>query len=161
MLRDSNRIPYTSLDSFNVAKSVPTAFTGGTANTRGDDGGTSDPYTLFTIAGDVEVGIYGVCTVDLASAGGGTLALGLTDNTTLFIAATTATAIDANELWLDTTPAIGKPIDALNFFLVGNGEDIVESVGTADITAGNIYYIALWRPLYYGSELVSAYPPTS
>ena len=38
---------------------------------------------------------------------------------------------------MDTSPAIGKPLDSLNFFIIGNGQDIVETVGTADITAGN------------------------
>lgn len=156
MLRDDNRVPLTSLDSFECLKIAPTAFAGGTSNARGDDGGTGDPYTLATVTGDVIVGIVGVCTVDLASAGGGSVSLGLTDNVTLFNAATTATAIDANELWLDTSPAIGKPLDNLSFFLVGNGESIVEAVSTADVTAGNIYYIIFWRPITPGSRVTSA-----
>ena len=161
MLRDPQNVPLYALDSFHSEKSVPGAFAGATTNARGDDGGTSDPYTLFSVVGDVLVGVYGVCTVDLVSAGGGTLGLGTTNNTTAFIAATTATAIDANELWMSTTPTIDMPIDSLTFYIVGNGEDIVEVVGTADITAGNIYYNCLWRPLTHGSSVSSSYPPTT
>lgn len=156
MQKDGNGRPYSSLDSFEVEKVAPTAFAGGTTNARGDDGGTNDPYTLFKITGDVLVGVFGVCTVDLVSAGGGTVSVGPTGNAALMMAALTATSIDAGEIWIDSTPAIGKPIDSLIFYVVGNGVDIVETIGTADVTAGNIYYIALWRPLSTGSELRAA-----
>src|SRR3990167_1008474 len=156
MLRDGNSQPLTSLDSFEIVKASPSAFAGATTNARGDDGGTSDPLTLFTVTGDVEVGVIGVCTTLLASAGGGTVSVGLTDNVTLFMAAQTATAIDANEVWTDATPAIGKPIDSLSFYIVGNGDDIVEATGTADVESGQIYYLAVYRPLSYGSTIVAA-----
>ena len=151
--RGENRVPLPSIDDFFSVKAEPSAFAGGTANSRGDEGGTSDPLTLFTATGDVLVGVFGVCTTDLASAGGGTVSVGVTDNVTLFIGATTATEIDENEVFLDTAPAIGEPIDGLNYYIVGNGEDIVEATGTADVTAGQIYYIALWRPLSPGSTV--------
>lgn len=156
MMRDDNAVPLTSLDSFECLKIVPSAFAGGTTNARGDDGGTNDPYTIATVTGDVLVGIYGVCTTDLASAGGGTVSLGITSNVTLFNGATTATAIDEHEVWTDTSPAIGKPLDALSFYILGNGQDIVEAIATADVTSGNIYYVVLWRPLTVGSTLVAA-----
>lgn len=161
MLKDANGIALPTLDSFNAEKCTPSAFAGGTANARGDDGGTGDPASIFTIVGDVEIGVFGVCTVDLVSGGGGTVALGLTDNSTLFMPATTATAIDVNEIWMDATPAIGKTLDSLSFYIVGNGEDVVETIGTADVTAGNIYYVALWRPLSPGSSVVATTPPTA
>jgi len=158
MLRDPNYQVHFALDSFNVAKCAPTAFAGGTTDARGDDGGANDPYTLFTVTGDVLVRIFGVCTVDLVSAGGGTLSVGVTGNTAALLAATTATDIDANDLWNDTTPAVGTDTLAniTGPHLVVNGLDIIETVGTADITAGNIYYICLWRPLSADGNVVSA-----
>ncbi len=156
MLKDSSRFPLSSLDSFNASKSAPSAFAGATTNARGDEGGTSDPYTLFTVTGDVEAGVYGVCTTDLA--GSGSISLGITGNTTLFIAATTATGIDQNEVWMDTSPAIGKTIDSLTFYIIGNGVDIVEDISSDTITSGNVYYICLWRPLTHGSKVESVYP---
>lgn len=144
-----------SLDDFFSVKATPSAFAGGTTNARGDDSGTGNPVTLFTVTGDVLVGVFGVCTTPLVSGGGGAVSVGVTDNDQLFIADTTATAIDANEIFLDTSPAIGKSIDSLSYYIVGNGEDIVEATETADITAGQIYYVALWRPLTAGSSVVA------
>jgi len=155
--RDDNQVPFQNIDSFGIVRVAPTAFDGGTAGARGDDGGTNDPFTLFTVTGDVLVRIFGVCTVDLVSDGGGTLEVGVTGNTALLIAQSTATAIDANEIWNDTTPAIGDTLANITGpFVIPNGLDIIESVGTADITAGNIYYICLWRPLSRDGSVVAA-----
>lgn len=142
------------LDNFYVTKVAPTAFDGATTDARGDEGGTSDPFTLFTVTGDVLVGVFGVCTTDLT--GAGNISVGITGNLTLFMAAIAATSIDQNEVWMDATPAIGKSIDALSYFVVGNGVDIVEDITTDTVTAGNIYYVALWKPLTPGSSLVAA-----
>ncbi len=158
MLRDSQRNPHLTLDSYNIEVSRPAAFTGGTPNTRGDDGGTSDPFTLFTVSGDVIVRIFGVCTVDLVSAGGGTLSVGVTGNTAALIAAETATEIDATGIYLSATQVLGAV--ALSTlpgpFLVVNSLPIIETIGTADITAGNIYYICMWRPLSPGATVTAA-----
>lgn len=148
MLLDPNNKPHYTLDSFNVQKASPSAFAGGTTDARGDDGGANDPLTLFTVTGDVLVRMIGVCTTDLASAGGGTLSVGVTGNTALLLALTTATAIDENELWNDASPAIGDTLaNVTGPFVLTNGSDIIETVGTADITSGQIYYICLWRKL--------------
>jgi hypothetical protein len=158
MLIDANHHPLTALDSFNVEKASPTAFAGGTTNARGDDGGTSDPLILFTVTGDVLVRVFGVCTIDLVSAGAGTLEVGLTGNTPFLIAQTTATTIDANEIWYAAAPADigGKALASINGpFIIINGLDIIETIGTADITAGQIYYICLWRPLSPDGNLVA------
>lgn len=144
---DDNARPFSSLDSFALATANPEAFTGGTAHTRGDSAGTKNPYAMFTVTGDVLVRIYGVCTVDLT--GTGTLELGVAGNTASLIAQTTGTAIDAGEIWADASPTLNAMIftDVLGPYIVANGADIIETVGTADITAGQIYYTCLWRPL--------------
>lgn len=153
MILDSNAKPFRALDSFNVAVAKPTAFTG-SANERGDKDGTNVSFALFTVTGDVLLRIYGVCTTDLASTTG-TVALGITGNTALFIAATTATAIDQNEIWNDTSPAIGDTLASIpGPFVIPNGVDIVETVATADVTGGNIYYVCLWRPLSNDADVV-------
>lgn len=142
------------IDNFYVTKCAPTAFDGATTNARGDEGGTNDPFTLFTVTGDVLMAVYGVCTTDLT--GSGLVSVGPTGNTTLMMAALLATSIDQHEVWMDATPAIGKTIDGLTFYVIGNGVDIVEDITTDTVTAGNIYYIALWKPLSPGSSVVSA-----
>lgn len=155
MLKSSG-IPYTSLDSFNTVKIVPTAFAGATSNARGDKDGTNAAYTLFTVTGDVLVGIYGVCTTLLAGASA-KLEVGVANNTAVLIAQTTATAIDANEIWYDTTGAIVDTLANLpGPFIIPNGLDIIETTSAVDIASGNIYYVCFWRPLSHGSKVVSA-----
>jgi len=155
--RDGNNVPFENVDSFAVVTSAPSAFAGGTANSRGDDGGTSDPFTLFNVTGEVLVRIFGVCTTDLA--GAATLEVGVTGNTALLIPQSTATDIDANDIWFDATPAEvgGVALSSITGpFVIVNGLDIIETVGTADITSGNIRYVCLWRPLSRDGDVVSA-----
>lgn len=163
MLRDPNGIAMPTLDSFNVEKSVPTAFAGGTTNARGDNDGTSDPLTLFEVTGDVLVRLYGVCTVNLAGATA-TVEVGLTGNTALLLPQSTATDFVAGDVWVDASPAEVRGVLLATVpatTLITNGSDIIETVGTADITAGNIYYVCLWRPVLPGSTVVASHSPTS
>ena len=152
---DENGKPYNSLDSFDVLKTSLGDFAGGTAGARGNDGGADDPLTIFTVTGEVEVGIFGVCSSNLAGANA-TLEVGVTGNTAGLIAQTTGTDIDANEVWLAAAPAnVGiEVIDSLSFFFVVNGLDIIETIATSDVTSGGLEYILLWRPLSPGSTVV-------
>ena len=151
MILDENRLPFSALDAYNVVISRPPAFTGGTANTRGDEGGTNDPYTLFTVTGDVLVRMWGVCTVDLAGATA-TISVGVTGNTAALLAVETATEIDANGIYVSATQVLGTVAlsSVTGPFVIANGLDIIETLATADITSGNIYYICLWRPVSRG-----------
>ena len=153
MIYDGNGRPFSSLDSYNVVISRPPAFTGGTADTRGNDAGTKDPYTLFTVTGDVLVRIWGVCTVDLAGATA-TVSVGVAGNTAGLIALETATEIDATGIYASATQVIGTVALAsvAGPFVIANGLDIAEYVATASVTSGNIYYICLWRPVSYGKD---------
>lgn len=112
---------------------------------------------LFTVTGRVlVVSLAPFCTENLASAGGGTLALGVTGNTTAMIAATTATDIDSGDVWVDATPAVGAESlpAALGPVLVS--ANIVGTVGTADITDGTIEFDLLWIPMSAGATVVAA-----
>jgi len=154
--RDDNMVPYTALDAYSVAVCAPTAFAGATTNARGDNDGTSDPYTLFTVTGDVLVRIFGVCSVTLTGANA-TLEVGVAGNTAALIAQETGTDIDANGIFISATQVAGAVALASvpGPFLIVNGLDIIETVGTADVTAGNIYYVCFWRPVSPGSTVVS------
>jgi len=149
-------IPHLTLDSYNIAVSKPAAFDGATTNARGDDGGTNDPFTLFTVTGDVLVRIIAVCTALLDADGAATLEVGVANNTASLIAQTTATGIDANEIWNDTSPVLGVELlsNITGPHIIVNGLDIIEIVATANITEGQIYYICLWRPLTPGSTVI-------
>ncbi len=156
ILRDVNQLPFAGIDHFGVAVAAPSAFAGGTTNARGDDGGTSDPLTLFTVTGNVLVRIFGVCTTDLAGTNA-TLEVGVTGNTAGLIAQETATDIDANGIYLSATQVAGVVALATipGPFVIVNGLDIIETVATADITSGQIYYVCLWRPLSRNGNLTA------
>lgn len=142
-------LQFLPIDGFHIAVVKPTAFAGGTANARGNDGGTNDPFTLFRVTGDVLVRIIGICTASLTGATA-TVEVGVTGNTAALIAQVVdATVIDQNDIYNDATPVAGVETLAniTGPFVVANGLDIIETVGTADLTAGNIYYVLLWRPL--------------
>ncbi len=147
-----------SVDAFQVVKSKPGAFIGGTSNARGDHDGTSDPTTLFTVTGDVLVRVFGVCTVSVA--GAGTIEVGVAGNTAGLIAqVVNAEDIDANDVWIDNSVAevgIAALTNIPAASVVVNGLDIIETIGTANLTAGEIYYVCMWRPLTPGSSVVAA-----
>lgn len=158
ILLDGQGRPYNTLDSYNVLKCVPTAFLGGTTNARGNSAGTGNPFTLFNIVGEVLIRLYGVCSVNLAGATG-TVSIGVTGNTALFLPVSTGTDFVANDIWVDSTPAeVGGVLLSTvpGPFVIANGLDIIETVATANITSGNIYYVCLWRPLTEGSSVASA-----
>lgn len=155
MVIDENRNPFGSLDSFNVEVCRPTAFAGGTTNARGDSDGTNASYKLFSVEGDVAVRLYGVCTTDLAGSSA-TLEVGVTGNTACLIAQSTATDIDSADIWISATVTdVGaKALASIPATVViTNGLDIYEKTATADITAGNIYYVCLWRPVTPGATV--------
>lgn len=159
MLVDKNAHPHYTLDAFNVAKETPAVAFTTTTNTRGDFDGTSMPYTLFTVTGDVAVRVYGVCTTTLASAGGGTISVGVTNNTALLIASTTATTITTTaNFWPSATVTDnGGLLSAVTATtVIVNSSNIIETIGTADISAGQIYYICLWRPISHDGNVVPA-----
>lgn len=154
-LRDDNRVVYSGLDSFSVVQATPAAFAGGTTNDQGDYDGTGNPKTIFTVEGNVLLAVYAVCTTDLAGASA-TISLGVAGNTALFLPVTTATNIDDGEIWMDSTPAIGKPIDSLSYYVVADGADVIQTVATANITGGQLEYTCLWRPMSSGASVSAA-----
>lgn len=128
-----------------VAKTL--TFAGATPNAVGDFGGTGDPANVFTVTGDVIVNIIAVCTTDLASAGGGSVELGIGGGAEI-IPATLATAIDAREIWWDISPdAEIEPLSTIRDFIVTDGNDIQLDVTTADIESGVIVFYCFWTPL--------------
>jgi len=142
------------LDNFKIARAEPSAFAGATTAARGDKDTASGAYTIFTVTGDVLVRVWGVCTTGLAGASG-TLELGVTGNTAYLIAQTTATNITANKIWSDSSPSIGDTLaSVLGPFIVPNGLDIIETTKTTDLSAGQIYYLCLWRALSSDGSVV-------
>lgn len=141
-----------------VAKKVSSAFTGATGNSHGDSAGTGNPYTLFTVTGNVVIkAIWGVCNVTLTGASA-TLEVGVTGNTAAFIAQETGTDIDSGGVFVSATQAVGTAAAAGSGALIPltAGLDIIETVGTADVTAGQIDYYCVWAPVEPGATVVAA-----
>lgn len=136
-----------------IAVKTSSAFAGGTTNAHGDSAGTGNPYNLFTVTGVVELRIFGVCSVELTGASA-TLEVGVAGATANLIAQTTGTNIDANEIWNSATP--GTRVMAVSGSFWVADATIIETVGTADVTAGQITYYCVWRPISDGATVVAA-----
>ncbi len=151
------RIEFAPLDLFSPVKSAPSAFAGATSGSRGDKDTASGVTTLYTVIGDVLVRIWGVCTTLLTEESAtAKLEVGVTGNTAYLIGQSNASAIDANEMWFDSTPAIGDTLANIpGPFIVSNGLDIIETTSAKDINSGQMYYICLWRPLSPNGNVVA------
>ena len=102
---------------------------------------------IFTVTGEVMVvALVPFCTTLLTGATA-TLALGVTGSTSLFVAATTATDIDANEFWVDTAPdanGIAVPAALKDIAITDN---IIGTVATAAIDGGVMRFDVWYLPL--------------
>jgi hypothetical protein len=141
--RDANQVPITTL-GLTATKSITYA-----AATTGAQGAS----TLFTVTGDVAVRVFAKCTTDLTGANA-TLEVGIAGNTAALIAQTTGTTIDLGEIWLDTSPATVEALPAQQI-LVGS-TNIIQTIATADVTAGVLTYYVLWCPISSDGNVVAA-----
>ena len=141
------------LNDLGVQVKNTVTFAGGTPNAIGDIDGTSNPYTLFTVTGEVMIRVFGHCTTLLGDGGDtGTVEIGISGNTASLIAQTTATDINANEIWVDTGPATVESLPAYSILV--NGTDIELLCGTEDITSGVIDFYAYWIPISTDGNVV-------
>lgn len=104
---------------------------------------------LFTVTGEVLIAyLVPWCSVDLTEAAPtATLALGVTGSTSLFIAATTGTAIDAGEFWTSTTPTangVAVPAALKDIVITDN---IIGTVAAQAVNGGAIRFDVYWLPL--------------
>jgi len=123
-----------------------------------DDTGAQAAYTIFTVTGDVCVQVFGLCQVLLDSGGAATIELGIVGNTAALIAQTTATDLDAYETWQDATPEANPGAVSLDSrgFVVANGADIILTIGTANLTAGDVDFVCRWWPISTDGNVVAA-----
>jgi hypothetical protein len=140
-------------ETYSQAQKVMT-FAGGTTNDPGDFDGTGNPATLFTVTGVVAMKLFALCTVDLVGATA-TLIVGTAKNTNGLIASTTATDLDANELWHDATPDASVELSSVAAEKIV-AQNVIQTAGTANITAGSLTYVCLWRPLTANATVVAA-----
>ena len=123
-----------------------------------DDTGAQGAYTIFTVTGNVYLyGIFGVCKALLNSGGVAKIELGIPGNTASLIAQTTATDLDADEIWQDAAPTANPAAVILlaHSFTVANGADVIFTVSAADLTAGDLDIYTWWLPLSTNGHLVA------
>ncbi|MDD5109493.1 MAG: hypothetical protein PHC29_08380 [Candidatus Omnitrophica bacterium] len=160
MDRDANRNVLTGDYPFRTKKTI--TFAGGTTDAWGDDGGALDGAAIFTVTGVVQIKLIGECTTNLTG-DTATVEVGITGATAIFMAQSTATDIDAGDIWInDTTPAtyfiVGEEqaaADNLPEYIL-NGNDIILTVTTANVTAGVIDFFALWKPISDDGSVVAS-----
>lgn len=123
-----------------------------------DDAGAQGTFTIYTVTGDVYVQMFGLCQVLMDSGGAATIELGIAGNTAALIAQTTATDLDQFETWQDAGPEANPgavPLDARGF-VIANGADVILTVATADLTAGDIDFVGRWWPISTNGNVVAA-----
>lgn len=148
----------TNAFAWRIAKKVGSDYTGGTANSHGDYDGTGMPYTLFTVTGDVIIkAIWGVVNTDLAGATA-TIEVGVTGNTAGLIAQETCTDLDDGNIYTSATNAIGvaRMGDSGALTAINDGLDIIETLGTANVTSGQIDWYVIWMPCEANASVVAA-----
>ena len=123
------------------------------------DTGSQAAYTVFTVTGEVLIhALFGICEDAFTSGGAATIELGVSGNTAVFIAQSTATDLIANEIWIDATPSTTvEQIDLTGLsFVVANGQDVSFLIGAFDLTAGKVNLYCVWSPLSTNGQLVAA-----
>lgn len=112
--------------------------------------------TLFAVTGDVIIEyLLAICEADCVTVNG-TMALGVTSSTSLFVAATDSNVIDAGELWGGTSPpANGFAVPAA-LKQIWITQDILVTFATANTTSGTITFYVIWRPITAGALVAAA-----
>jgi len=118
--------------------------------------GDQAAHTVFTVTGNVLISCFAVC--DTSVVGAGTMELGVTGNTAGLIAQiANATTLDDGDVWVDADTAVGVgsiPVAKV----LNDGNDVILTIGTADLSAGVVDFYCLWRPLSSGSSVTVTTP---
>jgi len=157
--RDANRVPIVTQGI--ITKKTIT-FAGATENAWGDDGGTLDGAAIFTVTGLVFARVLAACTTSLTG-DSATIEVGITGDTAIFMPTETATQVDSGQIWLNdagnTTYAIvgeeEAAADNLPLYLL-NGNDVILTVKTANVTAGVLDFYCLWHPVSSDADVANS-----
>jgi len=109
---------------------------------------------IADVTGAVAVQLFAVCSTNLAGASA-TIEVGTATNTAGLIAQTTATDIDANEIWHDASPDATIELTSIATQKIVT-EDINYKIATAAISAGVVTFYIRWSPISSDGNLTLA-----
>lgn len=117
--------------------------------------GAVGTINLFTVTGLVYAKLVGICNTDLV--GAATLEVGVTGSTALCLAQiANVTTLDAGEIYADATAAAYKAVSDTvppeNLLTT----TIFATVGSTNITAGQVDFYCIWRPISTDGNVVAA-----
>lgn len=153
MAQDRNGNAVTSID-WSLTEKKTITFDGGTTNDPGDFDGTGNPTTLFTVTGPVLMKCIAFVDTNFTGASA-TIRVGTALSNAALIASTTATNLAANEIWHDTTPDASIELATVATTKIVN-QDVILTVGTANITAGALTVYCSWFPLHNDAKVTAA-----
>ncbi len=139
-----------------LAKALPREVYKTVAFDGGAGSGGIGSVALYTVTGAVRVKITAICTETLV--GAATLECGIAGSTAGIIAQIAdATDLIAGELWYDATPTTKIDTEAVDNleFVLGDGQDLLLTIGAANITDGTIAFKVRWEPLTSGATVVA------
>lgn len=115
--------------------------------------GATGAKTLFTVTGCVAVRVFGVCGLTLV--GAATLEVGISGATAVVLAQIAdATDLATDEIYVDATPT--TKVEALpSKLIIGNGQDIIQTIGSTALTAGILTYYCIWAPISTNGNIVA------
>lgn len=117
--------------------------------------------TAFVVSGLVHAKVVGYSNAALASTGtNGTLAVGVSGATTLFLGTTTIDGTNfpaANTIWIDTSPTLlGEVFVAANLTGALTASNIIITIATNNMTTGGLLLYCIWRPISPNASVVAA-----
>ena len=95
-------------------------------------------------------------TTNVASGAAANIRMGIAGGTDAIIADTVATALDAREIWHDTSPDSEiEAISVVREFVVSDGNDVILTL-SAQVDSGAITFYCYWIPLSITGQVSSA-----
>lgn len=128
-------------------------FAGGTEDAWGDHDGALDGKAVFSVTGYVKARVFAVVETDLV--GGATIELGVSGATAAILPQVAdASGMDVGEIWHQTDGTVDSKVEAITVSpeqIIT--DDMILTIGTANITAGVLRFICLWYPLSKGAKV--------
>jgi hypothetical protein len=141
--RDGNGVPITG---FGLTEKKTISFAAGTTGAVGTT-------TLFRVVGNVTVNVFAICSESLVSSSG-TVEIGIAGNTASLANQVVATTVDAGSAY--STNRLGTAVQLFPLVIPLTSQDIILTIGTAEITDGTLEFYCVWIPLDADSSVTVA-----